>query len=88
VVVAVDRKIASHATIASALVAIASASSGSRPRWPTIAVSAMLYSGSAAIDPRAGIASLAIRRSSSLARLVRLDPAIRLAPRHWSHRTA
>jgi hypothetical protein len=40
--VAVDRKIAAHATIDSALAAIASASSCSRPRCPTMAVSAML----------------------------------------------
>jgi len=67
VVVAVVRKMASQAAIASALVAIASESSCSRPRCPTIAVSARLYSGSAAIDPRAGMARAAIRRSSSRA---------------------
>ena len=42
VVVAVDRKMASHATTDSTLTASASASSGDRPRWPTIAVSARL----------------------------------------------
>jgi hypothetical protein len=92
VVVAVARKIATHAAIASALVAIASASSCSRPRCPTIAVSARLYSGSAAIDPSAGIASLAIRRSSSRSRLmvllIRLDVPIRSVSRHLSRRTA
>jgi hypothetical protein len=79
---------ASHAAIDSALVAIASESSCWRPRWPTIAVSAMLYSGSAAIDPSAGIASLAIRRSSSRSLLVRPAVDIRSVSRHWSRRTA
>jgi hypothetical protein len=64
-VVAVLRKIDTQATTARALVAMASESSGTRPRCPTMAVSARLYSGSAAIDPSAGMASIAIRRSSS-----------------------
>jgi hypothetical protein len=53
-----------------------------------MAVSAMLYSGSAAIDPSAGIASLAIRRSSSEKVPDRLAVFIRSASRHWSRRTA
>jgi hypothetical protein len=41
-VVAVLRNIASQLTIASALAAMASESSGTRPMWPTMAVSARL----------------------------------------------
>ena len=69
-----------QAVMVSAVVAMASESSGTRPRWPTIAVSARLYAGSAAIDPSAGSASTAIRRSSSRSGRVRLLPPVLTTP--------
>jgi len=53
-------------TINKIVPAIAMPASASVPRWPTIAVSTRMYSGSIASVPSAGIAKETIRRSSAL----------------------
>ena len=55
---------------------IASAASGTRPRWPTTAVSTSTYSGSAASTTSAGRASAAIRRGVADSTGVAVTPRI------------
>jgi len=62
-VVPYEKTVPSQAATVSTLPPIASAARGTRPRWPTTAVSTSTYSGSTASTTRAGSASAAMRRS-------------------------